>query len=42
MILSEGEKQKIAMAWLLYHNPMFAVLDECSSRVSLELENKFY
>lgn len=40
--MSEGEKQRIAMARLLFHKPRFAILDECSSRVSAEMEKEFY
>lgn len=32
----------IAMAWLLLHKPKFAILDECTSTVSAEIEDKFY
>ena len=30
------------MARLYYHKPMFAILDECTSAISLELEATLY
>ena len=40
--LSGGERQKIAFARLLFHNPTFACLDEATSSVSSSSQERLY
>ena len=40
--LSLGEQQRLAIARLFFHKPQFAILDECTSSVSTEMEAMLY
>ena len=41
-VLSTGDQQRIAAARLFYHSPAYAILDECTSSLTPEIERIIY
>ncbi len=42
LALSDNQRQRLAIARMLYHKPQFAVLDQCTTMLSEQLEREIY
>lgn len=41
-VLSGGEQQRLCLSRCLFHEPAFAMLDECTSMISQDVESTLY
>lgn len=41
-VLSPKHQQLLSLARVVYHHPMFVILDECTSSISIDLESEIY
>ena len=41
-LTATGEQQRLGMARLFFHRPMFGILDECTNATSVDVEESLY